>query len=44
VIPQSFAYLREHYDFQLVFVAIMVPCYAYILFYALRGHNARPRA
>jgi FHS family L-fucose permease-like MFS transporter len=44
VIPQSFAFLREHYDFQLVFVAIMVPCYAYILFYALRGHNARPRA
>ncbi len=44
VIPQSFAYLREHHDFQLVFVAIMVPCYAYILFYALRGHNARPRA
>lgn len=44
VIPQTFAYLREHHDFQLVFVAIMVPCYAYILFYALRGHNARPRA
>jgi len=44
VIPQSFAFLREHYDFQLVFVAIMVPCYAYILFYALRGHSAAPRA
>jgi glucose/galactose transporter len=44
VIPQTFAYLREQHDFQLVFVAIMVPCYAYILFYALRGHNARPRA
>jgi glucose/galactose transporter len=44
VIPQSFAYLREHHDFQLVFVAIMVPCYAYILFYALRGHSAAPRA
>jgi len=43
VIPQTFAYLREHHDFQLVFVAIMVPCYAYILFYALRGHNAAPR-
>jgi glucose/galactose transporter len=40
VIPQTFAYLREHYNFQLVFVAIMVPCYAYILFYALRGHRA----
>ena len=44
VIPETFAYLREHDDFQLVFVAIMVPCYAYILFYALRGHNAAPRA
>ncbi|HKE49127.1 MAG TPA: sugar MFS transporter [Rhodanobacteraceae bacterium] len=39
VIPQTFAVLREHHDFQLVFVAIMVPCYAYILFYALRGHS-----
>jgi glucose/galactose transporter len=38
VIPQTFAYLREHHDFQLVFVAIMVPCYAYILFYGWRGH------
>jgi len=39
VIPQTFALLRQHHDFQLVFVAIMVPCYAYILFYALRGHS-----
>jgi glucose/galactose transporter len=38
VIPQLFAVLREHHDFQLVFVAIMVPCYAYILFYGSRGH------
>jgi len=40
IIPQTFALLREHHDFQLVFVAIMVPCYLYILFYALRGHRA----
>ena len=40
IIPQSFALLREHYDFQLVFMAIMVTCYLYILFYALRGHRA----
>jgi glucose/galactose transporter len=39
VIPQTFALLRQHHDFQNVFVAIMVPCYAYILFYALRGHR-----
>lgn len=37
LIPQLFAVLREHYDFQLVFAAIMVPCYLYILWYALRG-------
>ena len=40
LIPQSFAILREHHDFQLAFAAIMVPCYLYILFYALRGHRA----
>jgi glucose/galactose transporter len=40
IIPQLFALLREHHDFQLVFVAIMLPCYLYILFYALRGHRA----
>ena len=39
VIPQTFALLREHHDFQLVFVSIMVPCYLYILFYALHGHR-----
>ncbi len=38
VIPQTFAFLREHHDFQVVFIAIMVPCYAYILFYGWRGH------
>jgi glucose/galactose transporter len=40
IIPQSFALLREHHDFQLAFVSIMVPCYLYVLFYALRGHRA----
>jgi len=44
VIPQTFALLREHHDFQLVFVAIMVPCYLYILFYAMRGHRVGMRA
>ena len=38
IIPQTFAILREHHDFQLVFAAIMVPCYAYILYYGWRGH------
>ena len=39
LIPQAFAILRQHHDFQLAFVALMLPCYLYILFYALRGHR-----
>jgi FHS family L-fucose permease-like MFS transporter len=39
LIPQAFAILREHHDFQAAFAAIMVPCYLYILYYALRGHR-----
>jgi len=40
LVPQAFARLREHHDFQLAFVAITVPCYLYILYYALHGHRA----
>ncbi len=43
IVPQLFALLREHWDFQLVFVAIMLPSYLYILYYALRGHRAGRR-
>jgi len=39
VVPQLFALLKQHYDFQLVFLLLMVPCYLYILFYGLRGHR-----
>ncbi|CAD0312587.1 MULTISPECIES: sugar MFS transporter [Xanthomonas] len=39
IIPQLFAILKQHYDFQVVFAALMVPCYLYILFYSLRGHR-----
>ena len=39
IVPQLFAVLKQHYDFQLVFVALAVPCYLYILFFALRGHR-----
>ncbi|HZX79424.1 MAG TPA: sugar MFS transporter, partial [Lysobacter sp.] len=38
VIPQLFVHLKESYDFQLVFLLLMVPCYLYILYFALRGH------
>jgi glucose/galactose transporter len=40
VIPQLFALLKQHHDFQLVFAALVVPCYLYILYYARRGHRA----
>ena len=40
VIPQLFAVLKQHHDFQLVFAALVVPCYLYILYYARRGHRA----
>jgi len=40
VIPQAFVQLKQHYDFQLVFALLMVPCYLYILYFAQRGHRA----
>ncbi len=39
VIPQLFAHLMQYFNFQLVFAALMVPCYAYILYYAVHGHS-----
>jgi glucose/galactose transporter len=39
IIPKLFASLKEQYNFQVVFFALMVPCYAYILFYAVRGYR-----
>ena len=43
VIPQLFVHLKQVYDFQLVFMALVVPCYLYILYFALRGHKAGQR-
>jgi glucose/galactose transporter len=42
IIPQAFAILKQHYDFQVVFAALMAPCYLYILYYAWIGCRARP--
>lgn len=39
IIPQAFAVLKQHHDFQLVFAGLMVPCYLYILFYGLVGYR-----
>lgn len=40
IIPQAFAILKQHMDFQLVFAALAVPCYLVILYFALSGHRA----
>jgi glucose/galactose transporter len=40
IIPQAFAMLRQSFDFQAVFLALMIPCYAYIGWFALRGHRS----
>jgi glucose/galactose transporter len=43
IIPQAFVVLKETYDFQLVFLALMVPAYLYILFFAIMGSKAGTR-
>ena len=44
IIPQAFAYLKQSYNFQAVFLALMVPCYFYIWYFATRGHRAGQNA
>lgn len=39
LIPQIFVHLEEIINFQLAFLLVMVPGYAYILFYGLLGHK-----
>ena len=42
IIPQAFALLKHAYPehFQLVFAALMIPCYLYILYFGTVGHSA----
>ncbi|KRG65000.1 major facilitator transporter [Stenotrophomonas humi] len=42
IIPQAFALLKHAYpeDFQMVFAALMIPCYLYILYFGTVGHSA----
>lgn len=40
VIPRLFADLKEQYDFQWVFFGLMIPCYLYILYFAISGYKA----
>lgn len=39
IIPLAFGKLKETMDFQLVFLLLMLPCYLYILYYAMKGHK-----
>ena len=39
IIPQAFAVLKQHHDFQLVFLGLMASCYLYILYYGLAGYR-----
>lgn len=40
IVPLAFGFLKEHYNFQLVFFSLMTPCYLYILYYATAGYKA----
>jgi MFS transporter, FHS family, L-fucose permease len=40
ILPNLFAHLKDHFDFQAVFLAITVPCYVYILYFGLKGYRA----
>ncbi|MFC5581373.1 sugar MFS transporter [Rhodanobacter terrae] len=44
VVPQLFVHLKQHIDFQLAFMLLMVPCYLYILYYGLAGHRVGQKA
>lgn len=43
IVPQLYVILKDHLDFQLVFLLLMAPAYLYILFYALQGFRVRSR-
>jgi glucose/galactose transporter len=39
IIPKVFAGMKEQFNFQMVFAALMIPCYLYILFYSIKGYK-----
>jgi FHS family L-fucose permease-like MFS transporter len=41
VIPLLFGYLKATINFQLVFLALMLPCYLFILYYATSGYKVK---
>jgi len=44
LVPQLFVHLKQHFNFQLVFMVLMVPCYLYILYYGAKGHRVGQHA
>jgi fucose permease len=40
ILPKAFASFKEHYNFQTVFFALIIPCYLYILYYSIKGYRA----
>lgn len=44
IVPQLFAVLKQHHDFQLVFLLLIAPAYAYILFFAVLGNRVNGTA
>jgi FHS family L-fucose permease-like MFS transporter len=41
IIPLLFGYLKATINFQLVFLALMLPCYLFILYYATSGYKVK---
>jgi glucose/galactose transporter len=41
IIPQAYGLLEENIGYQAAFLALMLPCYLYLLYYAMRGYRAR---
>lgn len=41
VVPQIYGLLDKSVGYQLALVLVMVPCYAYVLYYAMIGHKAK---
>jgi len=39
IIPKAFASLKEQYNFQMVFLVLIIPCYLYILYYSVKGYK-----
>jgi MFS transporter, FHS family, L-fucose permease len=44
LLPQAFVHLKQYINFQLAFLIVIVPCYLYILYYGVAGHNVGTRA